>query len=165
MGIPPKWRGHAFRDSCILTTPMYGYTWRPDISYALRRQRRTIFEWIFKQWYVLIYSPRNSHWWYYSCSIIIAKFTQNKVAGTYFRIFQIAATQFSSFYTPCKLVEVVFNIYYGVNYGGSKGYCQVIDEALSSDNFPSLRSVQLYGKIPFDYFPALQSRKLLSVCF
>ena len=78
-------------------------------------------------------------------------------------IFQIAATQFCSFHTPCKLVEVIFLVYDPDGYEGSKDHCKVIDEALSSDNFPSLRSVQLYEKIPFDYFPNLQSRKLLAV--
>ena len=51
----------------------------------------------------------------------------------------------------------------GKDYAESRDYCKMIDEALTSDNFPSLRSVQLHKNIPFDYFPTLQSRKLLSV--
>ena len=82
----------------------------------------------------------------------------------YSRIFQIVATQFCSIRTPCKLVQVILCLYHD-GYEGIKDHCKAIDEALSSDNFPSLRSVQLHGKIPFDYFPALQSRKLLSVCY
>ena len=73
--------------------------------------------------------------------------------------------QFCSVHTPCKLVEVIFDVYDSDGYEELKDHCKAIDEALSSDNFPSLRSVQLHRKIPFDYFPALQSRKLLSVCF
>ena len=79
-------------------------------------------------------------------------------------IFQIAATQFYSFRTPCKLVEITLDSYHDRN-EETKGHYKVIDEALSSDNFPSLRSVQLNCKIPFDYFPTLQSRKLLRVYY
>ena len=88
-----------------------------------------------------------------------------KWQGTYFRIFQIAATQIYSIHTPCKLEEVILDVsvHDSDGYEGSKDHCKVIDEALSSDNFPSLHSVQLYKDIPFDYFPTLQSRKLLSV--
>ena len=78
-------------------------------------------------------------------------------------IFQIAATQFCSICKPCKLVEAFFMIINFHGYEGSKDHCQAIDEALTSDNFPSLRSVQLFQEIPFDYFPTLQSRNLLSV--
>ena len=77
-------------------------------------------------------------------------------------IFQIAATQFCSIRTPCKLIEIILNFYQD-EYQGSKDHCKAIDEALTSDNFPSLLSVQLYKKVPFDYFPTLQSRRLLSV--
>ena len=81
----------------------------------------------------------------------------------YSGIFQIAATQVCSIHTPCKLEEVILDVsvYDSDGYEGSKDHCKVIDEALSSDNFPSLRSVQLCRKIPSDYFPILQSRKLL----
>ena len=48
-------------------------------------------------------------------------------------------------------------------YEGSKDHCKAIDKALTSDNFPSLRSVRLYEEIPFDYFPTLQSEGLLEV--
>ena len=83
----------------------------------------------------------------------------------YSGIFQIAATQICSIHTPCKLEEVILDVsvYDSDGYEGSKDHCKVIDEALSSDNFPSLRSVQLDDEIPFDYFPTLQSRKPLSV--
>ena len=78
------------------------------------------------------------------------------------RIFQIAAMQFCSFRTPCKLVEIILDFDHDGD-EGTKDHCKAIDEALSSDNFPSLRSVQLDESIPFDYFPILQSRKLLSI--
>ena len=71
--------------------------------------------------------------------------------------------QLCSVHTPCKLVEVIFDVYDSGGYEESKDHCKAIDEALSSDNFPSLRSVKLNNEIPFDYFPTLQSRNLLSV--
>ena len=43
-------------------------------------------------------------------------------------------------------------------------YCTAIDEALATDNFPSLRRVLLDYGIPDDYFPKLQSRGILEVC-
>ena len=83
---------------------------------------------------------------------------------SYSRIFQIAATQFCAFRTPCKLVEIILDFDDDDDDDEEiKDHYKAIDEALSSDNFSSLRSVQLNNKIPFDYFPALQSRKLLSV--
>ena len=82
--------------------------------------------------------------------------------GIHPRIFQIAATQICSIHTPCKLVEVILSIACDPDgYEGSKDHCKVIDEALTSDNFPSLCSVQLSELDLFDYFPTLQSRKLL----
>ena len=74
--------------------------------------------------------------------------------------------QFCSIHTPCKLVEIILDFDDDDDDDDDeeiKDHFKAIDEALSSDNFSSLRSVQLNNKIPFDYFPALQSRKLLSV--
>ena len=72
--------------------------------------------------------------------------------------------QFCSIHTPCKLVEIILNFYHD-EYEEVKHHCKAIDEALSSDNVPSLRSVQLNYKIPFDYLPTLRSRKLLRVYY
>ena len=80
----------------------------------------------------------------------------------YSRIFQVAAMQFCAIHTPCKLVEVIFDVYDSDGYEESKDHCKAIDEALSSDNFPSLRSFRLGHRIPSGYFPTLKSRKLLS---
>ena len=49
------------------------------------------------------------------------------------------------------------------SYEGGEDHCRLIDEALTSDSFPSLRLVQLYERIPLDYFPILRSRNLLEV--
>ena len=82
--------------------------------------------------------------------------------------FQIVATQLCSIREPCKIEDLIFKDTSYIkekDYEESRDYCKMIDEVLTSDNFPSLRSVRLYEEIPFDYFPTLQSRKLLSVCF
>ena len=81
-------------------------------------------------------------------------------------VFQITATQLCSIREPCKIEEIVFDtstVFIPESYENSKDHFKAIDEALTSDNFPSLRSVQLDKLIPFDWFPTLQSRKLLSV--
>ena len=77
-------------------------------------------------------------------------------------LFHIAAIQLCLTRKPCKLEEIIFQIYgLRVEKDESSEDCRMIEEALTSDNFPSLRSVQLCRKIPSDYFPILQSRKLL----
>ena len=81
-------------------------------------------------------------------------------------VFQIASTQLCSIREPCKIEDIILVVSLTIeakDYEKSRNYCKRIDEALTSDNFPSLRSVQLFREIPFDYFPTLQSRKLLRV--
>ena len=77
--------------------------------------------------------------------------------------FQVVATQLCSIRSPCKLAEVGFSISPVGGYGQVKDHCKLIDEVLAGDNFPSLCCVQLRPNIPLDYFPNLQSRKLLKV--
>ena len=79
-------------------------------------------------------------------------------------LFRILATQLRSIREPCKIVELIFfPLCNPEDYENSREHCRMIDEALISDNFPSLRSVQLTKSIPFDYFPTLQLRNLLYV--
>ena len=61
------------------------------------------------------------------------------------------------------LAVVELHIISDGSYEGGMDHCRLIDEALTSDLFPSLRLVQLYEKVPFEYFPTLQSRNLLEV--
>ena len=77
-------------------------------------------------------------------------------------IFQIAATQLGSVLSPCNIVEVHLGVDI-VDYGPAAIYCNHIDEALTSDNYPFLCSVQLFTRIPFHYFPRFQSRGILRV--
>ena len=67
--------------------------------------------------------------------------------------------------SPCKIAEIDIWIDNdeGQGYEWAKDNCQLIDEALTSDNFPSLRCVNLHKGIPDYYFPVLLSRKLLQV--
>ena len=84
--------------------------------------------------------------------------------GHYCNIVQVAATQICSVLSPCKIVEVGILIrHYKGDYEHVKDHCKLIDEVLVGDNFPSLCCVQLQSNIPLDYFPNLQSRKLLKV--
>ena len=77
-------------------------------------------------------------------------------------IFHAAATQLSSVLSPCKIAELDLLVDLpDYEPEPAKEYCKLIDEALTSDNFPSLRHVPLFCRIPFDYFPILQSRNLL----
>ena len=78
-------------------------------------------------------------------------------------VFQVAATHLGLLISPCKHVEEVIFITLGSGDYDSmvKDYCKFIDEALTSDNFPSLRRVRLYKDIPTDCFPILQSCGLL----
>ena len=81
-------------------------------------------------------------------------------------VFQVAATHLGLLISPCKHVEEVMFIAQGSGtYDDSrvKDYCKSIDEVLTSDNFPSLRRVRLDKYIPTDWFPILQSRRLLEL--
>ena len=84
--------------------------------------------------------------------------------GLYSGIFRIAAKHILSIRLPCQIVEVNLHIGHRGGYEGSKGYCRSIDEALTSDNFPSLRHVLLHRLVPFDYFPLLRARGYLELC-
>ena len=80
--------------------------------------------------------------------------------------FQIAAAQVSSVREPCKTIEVVEFIFLGSSdeeWEREKDYCDIIDKALASDNFPSLLYVILYEESRWGYFPTLKSRNLLKV--
>ena len=61
------------------------------------------------------------------------------------------------------LAVVELHILTDGGYEGARDHCRVIDEVLTGNNFPSLQRVELYEKIPFDYFPILRSRNLLRV--
>ena len=79
-------------------------------------------------------------------------------------LFQTAATQLCLIREPCKVEEIIFYTHsYHIEKDKSSEDRRIIEEALTSDNLPSLRSVQLHKDIPFDLFPTLQSRKFLSV--
>ena len=75
-------------------------------------------------------------------------------------ILQIAATQLCSAVSSCGIEEVHLNIK-TTDYEPFKDCCKRIDETLTSDKFLSLRSVRLFKDIPGEYFPTLQSRRLL----
>ena len=76
-------------------------------------------------------------------------------------IFQVTASQLGLITSPCKLVEEVIFLVKGHAYDSRvREHCKLIDEALASDKFPSLRRVRLYEDIPLDCFPILQSRWL-----
>ena len=80
--------------------------------------------------------------------------------------FQIAAAQINSVREPCKTIEVVeFTFLKSADEGWEqeKDYCDIIDKALASDNFPSLRYVILSNESRWGYFPTLKSRNLLNV--
>ena len=80
--------------------------------------------------------------------------------------FQIAAAQISLVREPCKTIEVVefpFLKSADEEWEQQKDYCDIIDKALASDNFPSLLYVILYEERRLGYFPTLKSRNLLKV--
>ena len=80
------------------------------------------------------------------------------------RSFQIAAAQISLVREPCKTIEVVefpFLKSADEEWEQEKKYCDIIDKALASDNFPSLRCVLLWYEDLWEYFPTLKSRNLL----
>lgn len=82
---------------------------------------------------------------------------------SYSRVFHLAAAQLSSISSPCQIIEVTFHPVSMTGYEKAEDHCKIIDEVLTSDNFPSLRRVLLLEQISFDYFPLLQSRKLLGL--
>ena len=78
--------------------------------------------------------------------------------------FRVAAAQISSVREPCKTIEVVELPTLKTNeeeWEQEKDYFDIIDKALVSDIFPSLRYVILRDKRRWDYFPLLQSRNLI----
>ena len=52
-----------------------------------------------------------------------------------------------------------------MDYEDAQKHCELIDKALVSDNFPSLRQVQLHCNLPVDFFPNLRLRGLLEGYF
>ena len=79
----------------------------------------------------------------------------------HFHLFHLVATQLCSISSPCQIIVVRLSPASWERSEHAKDHCKLIDEVLTGDNFPSLRHVQLYEKIPFDYFPILHSRGLL----
>ena len=75
--------------------------------------------------------------------------------------FEVAATQLSLIHSPCQIAEVHLDI--SCLNEEVQDHCTAIDEALATDNFPSLRRVLLHYNTPYDYFPSLQSRGILEV--
>lgn len=85
-------------------------------------------------------------------------------AGSADSLFQYAARQVDAIASPCKITTVTLSIKRD-NYKPVQDYCEIIDERLLSDKFPSLRIVRLYKEsyeeVPHDCFPSLKKRGLL----
>ena len=77
-------------------------------------------------------------------------------------IYRLMAKQLDSIDSPCKIVEILIGtaLRSHDDFIPLKDICNVMDQKLLSDNFPSFRCLRI-DQEAFDYFPYLNSRGML----